>query len=300
MKTFSFFDFVLWNAEGGGGAGGGDGGSGDGSPSGGNPDDSSGNPGEGGGGNSGGDGASELYRPEGLAENFLGETDQQTIDNMQKALDGYRKRDSEKNIPDDVTAYAQFADDIPETIKPHIDELANDQAFARVSEKAKELGVPVEAFQAMTTELYTAAQDMGILEAPIDVEAEKAALTPDHAQHLSPQQQQQAREKRMQENFGWLDLLSQDGKSGVSKEMAEFVKIELGDSALGHQFFEAMRAKVGGQGGGPQNGTGNGSGQDAAAELDRRIGLPENTPGHRDFNQASYDQLVADLQKHHG
>lgn len=235
------------------------------------------------------------YRPEGLTDDYLGANDQETIDKMKAALDGFTAA-----APEDVAAYSAFNEEsIPETLRPHIGALAQDPLFGKVSEKAKELRLPVETFQTLTTELYTAAQDAGLLEEPLDVEAERAALTPEHAKHLSPQQQQQAREKRMNENFGWLDLLAGDQKSGISKEMAEHVKVELGDSALGHAFFEAMRNKIGG-GPGPQGGQGGGASNDVAAELTRRAGLPENTPGHAKFDQKSYDQMIADYKKHYG
>ncbi|QFS98884.1 hypothetical protein FIV06_15760 [Labrenzia sp. THAF191b] len=244
----------------------------------------------------GGD-AIQLYRPEGLAEHYLGENDQGTIDNMKKALDGYRDRDA--NVPEDHTAYATFNEEnVPETLRPHLGALANDPLFGKVSEKAKELRLPVDTFQTLTTELYTAAQDAGLLEEPLDVEAERAALTPDHAKHLSPQQQQHARERRMNENFGWLDLLAGDEKSGISKDMAEHVKVELGDSALGHAFFEAMRNKIGG-GPGPQAGHGGSASQDAHAALLARGAEPKNNPSHRDFDPKSYDQYKADLQAYH-
>lgn len=241
-----------------------------------------------------------IYRPEGLADHLLGENDQQTIDNLAKALEGYRARDSERKVPEDPAAYAAFEGEIPDTIKPHLAELANDDGFKAVAAIAKERGIGVDDLQALTVGLYSTVQDMGLLDAPIDVEAERAALTPDHAAHLSPELQQQAREKRMNENFGFLDLLAGDGKSGVTPEIADFVKVELGDSAKGHQFLEAIRSQIGGLGSGPQPGGGTGQGLDAAGELDRRIGLAANTPGHREFDKGSYQKLQEDLQKHYG
>ena len=44
----------------------------------------------------------EVYRPEGLAEHLLGTTDQETIDRMAAALNGYRKRDGERGVPEAV------------------------------------------------------------------------------------------------------------------------------------------------------------------------------------------------------
>jgi len=310
MDWFKFLTLPLFDVEGGSGAGGGGGGpdpAAGGAPDpaagGGAPDPAAGggapDPAAGGGApDPAAGGAPEIYRPEGLADHLLGETDQGTIDNMKKALDGYRERDGA--VPDDAAAYSAFTEEsVPETLRPHIQELSQDPLFSKVSEKAKELRLPVETFQSLTTELYTAAQDAGLLEEPLDIEAEREALTPDHARHLPPGEQQAAREKRMNDNFGWLDLQANDQNSGISKEVAAYVRTELGDSALGHQFFEAMRAKIGG-GPGPQGGQAGAAGGDVAEDLTRRAGLPENTPGNSKFDKKSYDLLIADFKKHHG
>lgn len=241
-----------------------------------------------------------LYKPEGLADHFFGETNEGTIDNMKKALDGYRDRDA--SIPEDAAAYAAFnMEAMSETLQPHMKAMAEDPLFAKVSEQAKELKVPVDTFQQLTTSLYQAAADAGILEAPIDIAAEQAALTPEHARNLSEADQKVAREKRMNENFGWLDLQAQNKNSGISEEMAEHVKAQLGDSAFGHQFLEAMRSSMTGQNGsgGPGgNGSGSSSG-DAYQQLEARRSDPKNNPNSREFDLASYNQFVADLQAWH-
>ncbi|WP_281932191.1 hypothetical protein [Roseibium album] len=304
MDWWKYNYLPLFNTGEGSGAGGG-GGEGEGDQGGEGGQGSGEGDGEGGrGGGEGGQGSGEgeggssaIYKPQGLADHLMGESNEGTIDNLKKALDGYRERDGE--IPEESSAYAEFQEDaIPETLRPHIKELSSDPLFAKVTEKAKELRVPRGAFQSLTTELYTAAADAGLLEAPIDVEAERQALTPEHAQGLPEAEQKIARDKRMNANFGWLDLLAGDEKSSVSKEIAEHVKTELGDSAFGHQFIEAMRSKIGGTGG--PGGNGNGADNDTAGELTRRAGLPENTPGNSKFSQESYDKMIEDYKKHYG
>lgn len=282
-------------AGGGGGEGEGDQGGGEGGQGSGEGDGEGGQGGQGSGEGEGG--SSAIYKPEGLADHLMGESNEGTIDNLKKALDGYRERDGE--VPEESSAYAEFQEDaIPETLRPHIKELGQDPLFAKVTEKAKELRVPLGAFQSLTTELYGAAADAGLLEAPIDVEAERQALTPEHAQGLPEAEQKIARDKRMNENFGWLDLLAGDEKSGISKEMAEHVKTELGDSAFGHQFIEAMRSKIGGTGGPGGGGSGSGS-EDAHEALQKRAAEPKNNPSSREFDPKSYEQLKTDLQKYH-
>lgn len=305
MDWFKFQNLPCFAEADGSGGGGSDSGTGDGGSTGsagGSEDGGAGSAGEGGGagGGSAEDGGSEvqIYRPDGLEDHYLGDNDQGTIDNLKKALDGYRERDG--SVPDEATAYSSFDDDaMPETLRPHIKELANDPLFAKVSESAKELRLPVPTFQKLTADLFSAAQDAGMLEEPLDVKAERQALIPEHAQGLSAGEQQAAIEKRMDENFGWLDLMAGDANSGLTKEAAEHVKVELGDSAYGHQFFEAMRNQLSGSTSGPGGGGSGSSPEDAHQALQARIGLPENTPHHRDFNQASYEKLKADLQAFH-
>jgi hypothetical protein len=247
--------------------------------------------------------AGDLYRPNGLADNLLGKSNTETIDNMQKALDGYRSRDAANLVPDDATAYSAFADDIPAVIKPHVETLAGDPLFSRVSEKALALKVSVPVYQALVQEFVSASHEMGMMEPIIDANAERAALVPETAKHLPEAEQKAAVDQRMNENFAFMDALGARGadNGGLAKDDVDFAKAMLGDSAKGHRVLEFLRAAAGGgTGGGPALNT-PGAGQlDHKAELKRRAGLPENTWGDPKFNQASYDQLDADYKRFHG
>ncbi|MBB98326.1 MAG: hypothetical protein CML67_02130 [Rhodobacteraceae bacterium] len=283
---------ILCAPEDGSGGGGGDAAGGAGDPpanSGGEGDPPAEGGGEGGG--EGNEGGSEIYRPDGLLENLLGSNDRETIDKLHDALKGYRKRDTERGAPEDASAYASFGEDVPEELAPHLKGLSEDTAFQRVSKTAHELGVPVKDFQRLTTELYAAAQEMGALEPFLDVEAERAALTPEDARHLPEAEQRQARERRMQENEAFLDQLAQREDGKVDKSVFEYVKTELGDSAKGHQFIEYMRHQMGGDTSDEPMGGGSSGGNNAREDLARRAALPENTPGNPKFDKASYDQL---------
>lgn len=244
--------------------------------------------------------AGDLYRPDGLADNMVGATNSETIDRMKAALDGYRNRDAQNGVPDKAEAYAAFGPDVPETIKPHIDTLAKDPLFSRVSEKALALRVPAQAYQALVQEFVSASHEMGMMEPIVDAAAERAALVPDTAKHLSETEQKAAVERRMSENFAFMDALSARGadNGGLAKDDVEFAKAMLGDSAKGHRVLEFLRASAGGgQGGGPGMGHGATMGEDPRKELQRRAALPENTFGSKEFSQASYDALQADYKK---
>ncbi|MVA23214.1 hypothetical protein V6582_17950 [Agrobacterium vitis] len=244
--------------------------------------------------------APSIYRPEGLPDHMLGANDQQTIDNMKKALDGYRTRDADAKIPDDPKAYSEFSGEVPENIKVHLDTLKDDDLFKRVSDKALEHKISVPAFQAMVQSFLSVSAEMNLLEPPIDVVAERQALVPENAKHLPEAQQKIAVEKRMNENFAYVDQMVAMGKDkgGLSKEAGDFAKAMLGDSARGHEFIEFLRAQGSGGHKGPAMGLpGAGGGNDARAELSRRSALPENTPGSPKFDKASHDALQADYQR---
>ncbi|WFS02210.1 hypothetical protein [Rhizobium tumorigenes] len=245
--------------------------------------------------------AVEIYKPEGLADHLLGKSNNETIDNLKKSLDGYRDRDAQNKIPDKAEAYAEFAGEVPENIKPHLDTLKADPLFGRLSAKALDMKVPLPVYQSLVTEFLSVSGEMGLLEPPIDFAAEKQGLVPETAKHLPAADQTAARERRMNENFAFVDaaVAAGAGKGGLDKDTAEFAKAMLGDTVKGHKFMEWARGLKGGADG-PFMGGNGAPVADAKADIDRRTGLPENTWGNPKFNQASYDQLGADRRKHFG
>ncbi|MFN7010043.1 MAG: hypothetical protein ACK4PN_08420 [Allorhizobium sp.] len=320
-RIFGRFSRMVFNAEGGGGAGGG----GAGAPAGGTaapapaasspaaPSPSSGaapspsaapSPaGEPAAGAANPAPAASVYRPEGLPDHMLGTSDSETIDNMKKALDGYRARDAEQKIPEDPKAYGEFSGEIPEAIKPHIEKLTGDPLYDRVASAAAKLKLSVPQYQGLVMEMMSASAEMGILEPPVNEAAEKAALVPDNARHLPEAEQRAAREKRMTENFAYIDQMVRLGrdKGGLSAEAGDYAKAMLGDTARGHEFIEFLRAQGGGGHKGPAMDLNGGSGAaDPKAEISRRAALPENTWGDPKFDQKSYDQLQADRRKVYG
>ncbi|MDW5313731.1 hypothetical protein [Rhizobium sp. PL01] len=248
--------------------------------------------------------AGEIYKPEHLPDTMLGKSNKETLDNAAKALKGYRDRDAANNVPDTRDAYAEFAGDIAEPIKPHLETLKADPLFARVADKALAMKVPVPVYQGLVQEFLSVSQEMGLMEPIVDAAAEKAALLPETAKHLSAPEQTQAIEQRMNTNFAFLDAMVARGadKGGIAKDDADFAKAMLGDSAKGHRIFEWMaKTAAGGAGGGPAmqvNGVPHAA--DPKAELQARAALPQNTSGHQLFDRASWDQLQADYRRVHG
>jgi hypothetical protein len=241
--------------------------------------------------------AAEIYKPQGIADHLLGKSNTETMDNLVKALQGYRDRDATNKVPEKAEAYSEFAE-LPEPIKPHMETLKGDKLFGRVSAKALEMKVPVPVFQALTTEMMSAAAEIGLLEPPIDFEAEKAALIPDNSKHLPPGEQAAAREKRMNENFAYIDAMVARGadQGGLPKEAADYAKAMLGDTARGHQFLEWIRSSIATNGATPFIGGTTGSAADPREALRTEMALPQNTVGNPKFNRASYDALQKKYQ----
>lgn len=239
------------------------------------------------------------YRVEGVPESMFGDNDHATIDNMARALKGYRDRDAERDVPDDVAAYRDFGE-VDATLKPYFETLEGDGMFDDLAEQAKEHGISKKAFTALVTSYMKGAHDLGILEPPVDKAAERAALLPESAKNLPKAEQDTAIERRMNDNFAWVESMK---ARGLSDESADHLTMMLGDSAKGHMALEFFRQQIAGsaeaQPGGA-GGAGGGKAADAKADLQRRAGLPENSPGNAKFDQASYDQLQADYVKIHG
>lgn len=256
--------------------------------------------------------AGDLYKPEGLAEQYVGANNNETIDKLKAAVEGYRNRDAQNHVPDTTEAYGQFTGELPDAIKPHIETLAGDPLFARVSDKALALKVSVPVYQALVQEFVSVSHEMGMMEPIVDEKAERAALVPDTAKHLAEAEQKTAVDKRMNDNFAFMDVLVMRGidpvtkqfnpaLGGLQKDDVDFAKAMLGDSAKGHRVMEWMRNSAGGgSGGGPAMQHGTTTPPDAKAALRERSALPQNTVGHKDFDRASWDQLQADYKKVHG
>lgn len=236
------------------------------------------------------------YRPEGLADSYHGKDDRETIDKLFKAVDGYRKRDSDKGVPDDIAAYREFGE-VDDKVKPYFDTLEGDGLFDDVASKAKELRISKSQLHGLLETYMGGAAEMGLLEPALDVAAERQALLPENAASMPKQAQDAAVERRINEAQGWVESMV---ARGLDKESADHMTMMLGDTAKGIKAIEFFKGQIGGGGQAqPTNGDGGqgGSGGDARTDLSRRSALPENTPGNPKFDRKSYDQLNADYQK---
>lgn len=247
------------------------------------------------------------YRPDGLPETLYGNSDKETIDKLAEAWKGYRNRDADRQVPEDPKAYLAFdMDKIDEPLRPHVAELANDPVYARVTAKAKELGIPVPALQTLALEMFGGYQAEGLLEV-VDEKAERAALLPDAAKDLPKAEQDKAIDARINANIAFLNLMVKnatgpDGKpvqGGLTQDVADYAQAMLGDSAKGNQFLEWASRQLTGQDK-PQPFTGQATaagGGDIRAQLTAKLAQPEMQPGHHLYNRAAREALEEEFRR---
>lgn len=305
----------LRNADGGGAGGGAGGAGGDGNAGGaggaggGNGGGNAAGGGAGAGGADAGAGATAPYRPQGVAETLFGDDDKGTIDKMVTALNGYRTRDAERGVPENVEAYnfdaAKLTTDLKLDAKvtPYLAELGKDPLYKAVSDVAFAEKVPPATLNKLVGTLYAEAVKTGIMEPLVDAAAERAKLLPEAAKNLPKDKQDAAIEARMQANEDWIKLLTKpgaDGKAQLDKAVGDHVLMMLADRAEGHQFLEFMRNSM--TGGDRANPLGGGGGQSATGQSQReqlreRAQAPEVTPGHRLFDQKKWVALQEDYKR---
>ncbi|RWI96088.1 MAG: hypothetical protein EOR21_08655 [Mesorhizobium sp.] len=220
---------------------------------------------------------------------MFGKDDRETIDKMHNALNGYRQRDSA--VPSDPGAYNQFQiDQAPETIRPHLQALAQDPLFGAVAKVAMEEKIPVATMHKLTTALYSQAAEAGILEALVDPVAERTALLPDAAKSLPKAQQDAAINARLQANEDFVKLMVQNG---LPQEVADHGLLMLMDTAKGNQLLEFFASKVtGGDRAQPFAGGGaNAGGKNEREQLRAELAKPEMHPQHPKFDKAAWEAL---------
>lgn len=202
------------------------------------------------------------YKPEGLADNLYGKSDRETIDNIAKALKGYRDRDAKGGgVPEDAAGYISDVQGVPEKAKGYFDALSTDPVFQKIAGVAKENGVSKGAFGALLGAFLEGNVDAGMFDPLVDVAAERSALIPESAKALPKGEQDAAIDKRMNDNIAWLDAMV---VQGMPKDAAEYAQLMMFDTAKGHQFVEFFRSRIEGGGINPIGG-GKGGGESKEA-----------------------------------
>jgi hypothetical protein len=112
--------------------------------------------------------AAGLYKPEGLAEHYLGKDNNETIDKLKNAVDGFRKGLSKAGVPETADGYTL---ELPEEIKTKVlrpGEDGKDPLLEKLKPILHKNNIPASAFQEMATEFYGAVAEIagGLDKAP--------------------------------------------------------------------------------------------------------------------------------------
>ena len=203
------------------------------------------------------------YWPEGLDASLKGADAKTTLDNIAKqygdtakALKGFRDAQATRGVPEKPEGYTDFASahmqgfKIDPAFQTHFDNLKADPVFSDMMAVAHGRGIGQRDF----AEIYQAGlQSMakaGMLEPPLDEEAEKRELVPPEARSLPKPDQEAAVERRIRDNLAFLDNAVTN--MGLPADLAKHLEISLADSAKGHQALEWFKGRL--QGGGVQPG----------------------------------------------
>lgn len=236
--------------------------------------------------------AGGLYRPEGLPDQFHGQSDRETIDKMFGALKGFReKQATAEPVPKTVDEY-RF--EWSETVKGYVDTLekVKDPLFQGVKEDLLAAGIPSAQANKLMNGLLGRLLTMDVLEKPIDIEAEKARLAPPEARNLPPVERDQAAQVRISNNVAFVNQLVQDKfDPGAAKviaaelaafpelnDLVEFMRRSTGAPALGGQPAPAI----------------------TRADLDARIADPRNEVGNPAYSASFARETTRLYQEFHG
>lgn len=238
------------------------------------------------------------YRPDGLAENYHGKDDRETIDKLNQAVKGYRDRDASRQVPENFEGYRDFTGvELPETLRPHIESLSNDPIFDAAGKEALKHGVGRQAMQAITTAVYSAAAESGMLEPPVDVAAERQQLLPEGYTAAPKAEQDRAINARLQANEDFVKLQVTNGK--MSQADGDHVLGMLMDTAAGNRFLEYFRSVTTGDSPQPAAGGGTG-GDDRGKALKAELAALEKTKGTPAWDRGKYDALMSEYRSHYG
>ena len=231
MKTFSFFDMVLWSPDGGGGlagaaaaAGAGDAGAGGEPPAGG----------------SGG-----WTPPAGIPADYLGTSADETLARLlpafteaQSRAEGLRQKLSTlPKAPDSIDGYTFEPD---EKLKPYFSDLGQNRTWDYARAAAKEAGLSPEQLQKFVGGVYGPMVDAGLLAAPYDAQKEiqsfQSSLGLDRSQTISALKEAEAFASGL---AGQLKGVPEAMKADVNAMLAS-----LTDTAAGNALLRALSARL--------------------------------------------------------
>ncbi len=217
------------------------------------------------------------YRPEGLPDHMLGKTERETIDNLWKGYDGFRRSESERGtVPKDVKGYAFVPAD---EVKEYTGDLQADGFFQKVLGHAHASGLTDKQVNGFVNGIMKELLATGAVEKPVNFNAEIDLLIPLEAKNLDAPGQKAAAARRIQDNLAWVEGAKAQGV--LDADLADYISATHADTAKGHRVIEFLRKQA--EQAEPALGGLGGAGAASEADYDRLL---------NDQRQASNDPKI--------
>lgn len=222
---------------------------------------------------------SDAYRPEGLPDHLFGGSNNETIDRLWKAFDGYRKAEGDRGaVPEKPEGYGFDASD---KLKPFVQHFDQDPVYGAVRGIAHKAGITDKQFAAFLPAVLEHFVDGGLVEAPIDAKAQLRSLAPQEAAALSDAEKEQAAGKRVQNNTAWVDAAKAD--KSMPDDVADFLAAGLASDPRAHHTVEWLRNQS--REPSPALSGGGSPGSVGEADFDAHLNKPEADPSHAGYRQ---------------
>lgn len=222
----------------------------------------------------------QAYRPDGLPEHLFGANDRETIDKLYKAVNGFRSSQGERGaVPDSADKYQLTVD---EALKPYLADFDKDPVFKGTRDIFHKAGVTDRQFDQIVGPWLKMLVDGGLVDKPVDAQAQLLSLAPASASNLDEAGRKAAASRRVSDNVAWVDGAKSQGT--LPAEQADFLAATLASDPRAHGLVEWLR----GQAAEPRpamNGANAGGGV-TEDQIKARITDPRNDPMKPQFDRA--------------
>lgn len=199
--------------------------------------------------------AGAAYRPAGLPDHLYGAKNEETIDKLFTAVDGFRKIEGERGaVPKDPAGYGFQPS---EKLKPFAQNFDKDPLFGKTREIALGAGITDKQFQNFVAPLLEHMIDGGMVDKPVDANAQLLTLAP-AGTYANDKDKGAAAAKRVNDNIAWADgAKAQKTFGDQSDAIADFLAAGAASDPRAHHLVEWLKAQ--GEGNGPNLGAGGGA-----------------------------------------
>lgn len=233
--------------------------------------------------------APSAYRPEGLPDHFYGKSDKDTIDNLYKAVDGFRRSQSERGeVPKDASGYVFEPAD---PVKPYAEALANDPFFEKVKASALAHQIPAKQFNGFLNAIMSEMIAGEMVGEPFSADKERAALAPDIA---DPAERAKKADAIVRENIALVDSWK---AQGLPEGSAQWLASQL-DRAAANQTLAWIQSRLGETP--PALGGAAATGASTKAQLDAMMADPRGKVGSPSYDPAFVRQRDEAFRANYG